>query len=496
MEADTIIVGAGLAGLSIAIKIAEKNPYQRVIILCKNKLDVSGTYEAQGGIAVALHPADSTANHANDTLKAGKYLNQLEVVNHVVENAAQKMNELINWGMKFDIDSKGNYSLGLEGGHSMNRIVHHEDSTGKEIHETLVKKALSLENIVLFEHFFATDLQVEINHKGQTICKGITCLIPNVEDSITLSANFIVLATGGVGQVFSSTTNPVVCTGDGIAMALRAGVKIEDMNYIQFHPTALDFPNNPTFLISEAVRGFGAYVVNELGDRFLFDWDERGELATRDIVSLGIATEQLKNKRKVYLDCRHLDSTSFKSKFPKIYTKCKEVGYDPSKQLLPIAPAAHYLCGGIATNIYGETNIENLYAAGECAYTGLHGSNRLASNSLLEALVFSDQICESISSKMEKTGRPSNFDFFWIKPSSLADTSENKFIRELKNLMTSKVGVIKSKNSVLDAQQELDNLFLSFRNLDKNSLKPIEWHKTNNLFLVAQLIIEQTLKTF
>lgn len=391
MRTDVLVIGSGVAGLTFAIKIAQARPDVEVTVITKERNDVSNTAQAQGGIAVVLDKLrDSFELHVKDTIKAGHGLNDPEVVEMVVSQAPERLLELIDWGTSFDAKKTGDLELGLEGGHSRHRIVHHRDLTGMEIQRKLIYRARSCSNIHFHDHYFVCDLILDSKNKS---CVGISAFDKKTRKNIKISSKITFLASGGSGMVFGNTTNPAVATGDGVAMAYRAGAVVKDMHFIQFHPTALyEKDKHPLFLISEAVRGFGAYVVNKKGNRFLFKTDTRGELATRDVVSEAIVKELKSTGEKyVYLDCRHLDREKFKKKFPTIVSYCNTIGIDLAVDLIPIVPAAHYQCGGIEVDQKGRTSVKNLFASGECAHTGLHGANRLASNSLLEALVYSHQ---------------------------------------------------------------------------------------------------------
>lgn len=385
-----LIIGSGVAGLTLAIKIADRFPDSEVTIVTKSSEDESNTKYAQGGIAIVTDKTeDSYQKHIDDTLICGDGLCDVEVVKMVVTEGPKRLKELIEWGAKFDKNAKGNFDLGKEGGHSQNRVIHHKDQTGHEIERAILKQVHQKENIKVLDHHFALDLITENN-----CCLGAFVLNQKTNEIIAFQSDFTVLATGGIGHLYGHTTNPIIATGDGIAMASRANAAIKDMEFIQFHPTALyDDSIGSKFLISEAVRGFGAYLRTKTGVRFMLDYDERGELASRDIVSQSIDLELKKTGDDcVYLDCTHLDLDAFIKHFPMIYERCKSVGIDIANDWIPVVPAQHYLCGGIVVDRNGKTSVENLFACGECSQTGLHGANRLASNSLLEALVYSDKI--------------------------------------------------------------------------------------------------------
>jgi len=398
LKTDILIIGSGISGLFFAMKTAKKRPDLSIVIMTKETAKNTNTQLAQGGIAVVTDLIkDSFNKHIHDTLRSGGGLCDKEIVNMVIKQAPERLQELIEIGTSFDKNEKGQWDLGLEGGHSQNRILHHKDSSGLEIERKLLKIIKSMPNIELLENHLVIDLNTEVK-RNKTICTGAFFYEKKHNRIKYIRTRSIVLSTGGCGQLFENTTNPKIATGDGIAMAARAGAEIVDMQYMQFHPTALfTGKENPLFLISEAVRGFGAHIVNGEGKRFLFKYDIRGELATRDMVSDAISKElRLSGKNHVYLDCRHLNKADFYAHFPVIAAHCNELGIKPEKDLIPVVPAAHYQCGGIKVDKNATTSIKNLYAVGECARTGLHGKNRLASNSLLEALVFAHQASENV----------------------------------------------------------------------------------------------------
>lgn len=398
LKTDILIIGSGISGLFFAMKTAKKRPDLSIVIMTKETAKNTNTQLAQGGIAVVTDLIkDSFNKHIHDTLRSGGGLCDKEIVNMVIKQAPERLQELIEIGTSFDKNEKGQWDLGLEGGHSQNRILHHKDSSGLEIERKLLKIIKKMPNIELLENHMVIDLNTETK-KNKTTCTGAFFYERKHNRIKYIRTRSVILSTGGCGQLFENTTNPKIATGDGIAMAARAGAEIVDMQYIQFHPTALfTGKENPLFLISEAVRGFGAHIVNEEGKRFLFKYDIRGELATRDMVSNAINSElKLSEKDHVYLDCRHLNASEFYTHFPVIAAHCNELGIKPEKDLIPVIPAAHYQCGGIKVDENAATSIKNLYAVGECARTGLHGKNRLASNSLLEALVFAHQASENV----------------------------------------------------------------------------------------------------
>lgn len=398
LNTDILVVGTGIAGLSFAIKTAVKRPDLSITIMTKETAEISNTQFAQGGIAAVLNTVeDSFGKHIEDTLKSGGGHSDEDIVKMVVHQAPERLYELVSLGVQFDTNSNNGYDLALEGGHSQKRILHHGDTTGEEMERALLKTVNSLSNITILEKHAVIDLVTE-----NETCIGAFYFTPDNRIHYTRFRT-LVLCTGGCGQLFKHTTNPAIATADGVALAHRAGAEIADMQYVQFHPTALYEPGkNPSFLLTEALRGFGAYVVNHEGKRFLFRTDARGELATRDIVSGAIGEELKKSGREyVYLDCRHLEHDTFKAHFPAILSYCKSIGLNPFTDLLPVTPVAHYQCGGIAVDKNAQSSVKRLYAIGECARTGLHGKNRLASNSLLEAVVFAHQASEAVCSTID-----------------------------------------------------------------------------------------------
>lgn len=386
-QADILVVGSGIAGLSFALRLCDERPDLRIVVATKGEFEEGSTRYAQGGIAVVLdNLRDNFESHISDTIAASGGFADPEIVDLVIKQAPDRLHELELRGAEFDKKAGGQPDLALEGGHSAPRVVHSRDSTGREVARTLSAAAHRHSQIEILTHHFAIDLYLSGAEKR---CAGVFFLTAD-QEILFIGARFTMLATGGCGQLFTSTTNPLIATGDGVAMAQRAGALICDLQTMQFHPTALYHPgSNPSFLLSEALRGFGAHIINEKSERFLHQSDPRAELATRDVVTRAIWKEMRDTgKPCVYLDLRHLDATDLNSAFPAIMAHCRQNGIEPVKQPIPIAPAAHYQCGGILTDIYGRTIIKDLLAAGECASTGLHGRNRLASNSLLEALVF------------------------------------------------------------------------------------------------------------
>lgn len=399
MQTDFLVIGSGIAGLTYAIKVAEACPDKKVLIVTKAQDNETNTKYAQGGIAVVNDlENDSFDKHIEDTLIAGDGLCNEEIVDIVVKEGALRVNEIIEWGARFDKEKDGEYSLGKEGGHSESRILHHKDVTGAEMERALLETIQQSKNIQLVNHYYVVDLITQ-HHLGYLItkstpdvqCYGVYALNLQTNQIEILQAKITMLATGGNGQVYRTTTNPSIATGDGVAMVYRAKGRIENMEFIQFHPTALYLAGQKgqAFLITEAVRGDGGILRNHKSEAFMERYDERKDLAPRDIVARAIDSEmKINGTEHVWLDCTQMDLEKFIHHFPNIYEKCKSLGIDVAQQMIPVAPAAHYSCGGIKTDEWGRSSIKNLYAAGECASTGLHGANRLASNSLLEAMVF------------------------------------------------------------------------------------------------------------
>lgn len=390
---DVIIAGCGTAGLYAALNLPRE---LSILILCKKDLSLCNSMLAQGGIAgVYDSPSDSIQYHQNDTLIAGSFKNNVDAVHTLVSEAARDIESIINFGVDFDKNPDGSYHRTLEGGHSHHRIFHKADSTGKEITTTLLENVRRLPNVKILENTIMCD--------AKQTSTGYSAFLKDADDNYS-SANchFMILATGGIGRVYQFTTNSAIATGDGITFAYEMGAKIKNLSYVQFHPTA--FNNRATrecFLISEAVRGEGAYLLNCHKERFMHNYDKRLELAPRDVVSHSIILESRKqDSTDFYLDISYKDSEFLKKRFPMIYKNLLEQGYDLTKEPVPIFPCQHYLMGGIDVDSTSETSLPNLYACGECSHTGVHGSNRLASNSLLEALVFSRRAAEHIVSKL------------------------------------------------------------------------------------------------
>ncbi len=503
---DTLILGSGIAGLTIAIKTAKNLPNNKIFVVTKANESESNTKYAQGGFASVWDKLDSFKDHINDTMIAGDQLSNPEIVKIVVENAPKSLKELISWGADFDETDKGDFDLGKEGGHSANRILHHKDITGFEIEKTLLEQVESLSNITLLPYHFAIDLITDHQiagkqyNKNEVTCYGAYILNQKTKKIDTYLATSIVLATGGAGQVYASTTNPIIATGDGIAMAYRAKAKVTDMEFVQFHPTSLYQPGeSPAFLISEAVRGFGAYLRNNKGVRFMLDIDDRAELASRDIVARAIDSELIKTGNQyVNLDCTHLDKDAFIKHFPNIYEKCRSLGIDVFTQSIPVVPAAHYLMGGIVIDKNGYSSINNLFACGECSRSGLHGANRLASNSLLGALVFGSRIASEISNNRKDLIFDENLDIpEWDEegttvPKEKVLISHNR--KTIQNIMTDLVAIVRSNERLEKALDHLDYIFQDTEKAYAKSKLSPQICELRNLNAIAYLIVKQSME--
>ncbi len=491
---DIIIVGSGIAGLSLSIQLAELRKDLSIVIFTKSDDFESNTRYAQGGIAGVFDlKQDSFQDHINDTLNAGGGLCNEEIVKKIIYSAPDRILELEKWGVDFTKNKAGVKEAVLEGGHSFPRVIHSKDQTGSEVENSLLKKIKEFPSIQMFNHFRVIELMSRKDN-GKTVLDGVKVLDSISESIKVLYSKVVVLSTGGCGQIFQFTTNPKIATGDGIALAKKIGAFVKGMNFIQFHPTAFyEKDVSPMFLISEAVRGAGAYIVNQDENRFVFDYDTRGELATRDIVTKSILSELKKsNQEHVYLDCRHIDLEKFQRSFPTILAYCELKGYSISKDLIPIVPAAHYQCGGIVVDEFGETDIQNLYAIGECSNTGMHGKNRLASNSLLEALAFAHfsahKIVKIISENpINKTiVSDQKWDNFHQKDILEIQTKLQAIMSRYAMIGSSLEELEFGLKKIVDLETEHQNLFsdTSF-SIDKWSL--------SNSFLISKMILSESI---
>jgi L-aspartate oxidase len=510
MQTDFLVIGSGVAGLTYAIKTAKAFPQKKVIIITKTTADETNTKYAQGGVAGVWDANDSFEKHIEDTLIAGDGLCNEHIVEIVVHEGPERIREIIEYGAQFDKNEQGEYTLGREGGHSENRILHHKDVTGKEIERALLKELETISNIEFIHYCFVVDIITQ-HHFGYLITKStpdITCYGVYVLNTMNnhiekILSPVTMLATGGCGQVYRTTTNPRIATGDGIAMVYRAKGRVENMEFIQFHPTALFEPGvSPSFLITEAVRGDGGILRNKNEEAFMERYDERKDLAPRDIVARAIDNEmKITGTEHVYLDCRHFDIEKFIHHFPNIYEKCLSIGIDVSKHMIPVAPAAHYSCGGIKTDEWGCTTIRNLYACGECASTGLHGANRLASNSLLEAMVFGHRAYLNTLKKLN-ADQNSSLDLWKDARGDVPDwnaegTSEPKemilitqSLKELQQIMSDYVGIVRNDVRLARALKRLDLLYDETEALYRSTKVSPQLCELRNLITVGYLIVK------
>lgn len=498
-EYDYLVIGSGIAGMSFALKVAHTG---RVALVCKTKLQEANTSLAQGGVASVTNLAvDNFDKHIEDTMIAGDWLSDPVAVRKVVTEAPDQINELIRWGVDFDKNEVGEFDLHREGGHSEFRILHHKDNTGFEIQESLIEAVKKSPNIDIYEDHFAIEIITQ-HHLGKIVTRrtqDITCYgayVLNPKGKVdTFLARVTLMATGGVGAVYKTTTNPLIATGDGIAMVYRAKGTVQDMEFVQFHPTALYHPGDrPSFLITEAMRGYGAVLRNLKGEEFMQRYDSRLSLAPRDIVARAIDSEmKLLGDDHVYLDVTHKDPEETKKHFPNIYQKCLSLGIDITKDYIPVAPAAHYLCGGIKVDTNGESSIKRLYAVGECSCTGLHGGNRLASNSLIEAVVYADAAAkhsmEHIKHYSFRTDIPEWNDEGTRLPEEMVLITQS--IKEVNQIMSTYVGIVRSNLRLDRAWNRLDILYEETERLFKRSKASREICELRNIINVGYLIMRQ-----
>ncbi len=500
-KVDFLILGSGIAGLSYAIKVAD---YGKVCIITKKSADETATRYAQGGIAAVMYTPDTYEKHIKDTIIAGDKLNNENIVRITITESTDRIKELIDWGTNFDKKESGKYDLAKEGGHSEHRVLHYKDSTGHEIERALLKKVENHPNIELLENQFALDLITEHQlgkdvkrRNGDIHCYGVYGLNPQTDEIHTILSKITLIATGGAGNVYSTSTNPVIATGDGIAMAYRAKAVVENLEFIQFHPTSLYNPSeHPSFLITEALRGFGGILRTISGNEFMLKYDERGCLAPRDIVARAIDSEmKLSGDDYVCLDCTHLEKDELIKHFPRIYAKCLSIGIDISKDMIPVVPAAHYICGGIRVDEYARTSIKNLYASGECASTGLHGANRLASNSLLESAVFSHRAAiDSIEIAKEVDYCDTIPD--WNAEGTVLNEEMiliTQSLKELQSLMSSYVGIVRSDLRLKRALDRLEIIYRETEELYERSILTEKICELRNMINVAYLIIKMAI---
>ena len=500
-KVDFLVIGSGIAGLSYALKVA---PYGKVIIVTKDSVGESNTRYAQGGIAAVMYTPDSYEKHIQDTINAGAELCNEKIVRITITESTKRIEELIDWGANFDKTKTGQFDLAKEGGHSEYRVLHHKDNTGKEIIRALIEQAQNHPNITILENRFAVDLITQ-HHLGEVVNKktsNVTCfgayvLDPENNRIDTILSRFTLMATGGCGNVYTTTTNPPIATGDGVAMTYRAKGKVENMEFFQFHPTSLYNPSERhSFLITEALRGFGAVLKTLDGKEFMQKYDRRKELAPRDIVARAVDNEmKISGDDYVYLDCRHLNKNELINHFPNIYAKCLSIGIDISKDMIPVVPAAHFCCGGIITDEIGRSSINNLYAVGECASTGLHGANRLASNSLLEAVVFSHRASVDSISKLNQVEYCDKIPDWNSEGTVLNEEMVliTQTLKELQFIMSNYVGIVRSNLRLKRALDRLEIIFRETEDIYDKSILTQKICELRNLINIAYIIIKMAL---
>ncbi len=499
---DFLVIGSGIAGLSFALKAAK---HGKVLIVTKSNEDESNTKYAQGGVAVVVDKKeDSFEKHIEDTLVAGDGLCDKGIVEVVVKEGPDRIQEIIDYGTNFDMDHEGIFDLAKEGGHSEYRVLHYKDITGLEIERALLEQIHQNTNIEVLTHYFAVDVITQ-HHLGEFVDKSsndITCYGVYAFNTYTntvekILAKVTVMASGGAGHIYSITTNPTIATGDGVAMVYRAKGKVRNMEFIQFHPTALHNPGDyPSFLISEAVRGFGGILKLRNGEEFMHKYDARGSLAPRDITARAIDSEMKKSGEDfVYLDIRHRKKKDILAHFPNIYAKCLEIGIDMTKDMIPVSPACHYMCGGVMVNEAGQSSILRLYACGECSSTGLHGANRLASNSLLEALVYAHRIYEDAVKHFETYVLPDNIPDWDEKGVQLLneDILVTHNIREMQKIMSDYVGIVRSDFRLDRAMRRLGLLYEETEEFYKRTKLSVKLCELRNLIQVSYIVVKSAM---
>ncbi len=500
-ECDFLVIGSGIAALSYALHVA---PYGRVAIITKSTLDNTNTSYAQGGIAAVVERDQKAAqSHIEDTMLCGSNRSNREVVERVVDQGLSAIEQLSGWGVEFDRDGAGDYMLAMEGGHSRRRILHHKDSTGREIQQKLIERVRGCATIEILEGHYAVDLLTQ-HHLGKLVkrslpgteCYGAYVLDIATQRVYTFRARRTIVATGGIGNIYHTTTNPGVATGDGVAMVHRAKGKVRDMEFVQFHPTALyDTSARPSFLISEAVRGFGAILKDQRGEEFMEKYHPKLALAPRDVVARAIDNElKISGDEYVYLDITHKPAREIISHFPSIYKKCMEVGIDITKDMIPVRPAAHYLCGGVEVDGDSQSSISRLYAIGEVACTGLHGANRLASNSLLEAVVFAEIAAKHSVVGFKEATMPEipEWDFHGTThPEEMILITQS--IKEMQQIMSYYVGIVRSDIRLARALHRLGTIYEETEHLYRRSVVCVPLCELRNMVEVSYLVIKQAM---
>ncbi len=503
---DFLIIGSGVAGMSCALKLSRAHK-GKIAVICKTKLEEANTNYAQGGIASVTNLlVDNFEKHIEDTMIAGDFISDRAAVEQVVRNAPEQIKELVRWGVNFDKKENGDFDLHREGGHSEFRILHHADDTGAEIQRGLMAALRADKDIDILEDHFAVEIITQ-HHLGQVVtrktrgieCYGAYVLNPKTQKVDTYLSKVTLMCTGGCGAVYQTTTNPVIATGDGEAMVYRAKGTVQDMEFVQFHPTALYNPNetHPAYLITEAMRGYGGILKLPTGETFMEHYDKRLSLAPRDIVARAIDKEMKKRGlTHVCLDVTHKDAEETKHHFPNIYKKCLSIGIDITKEMIPVRPAAHYMCGGVKVDLNGESSIKRLYALGECSCTGLHGGNRLASNSLIEAVVYADAAAKHILDVVD--GYTFNERIpEWDDSGTL--TNEEKVlitqsIKEVGEIMSHYVGIVRSDLRLKRAWDRLDLLYEETETLFKRVHASKDICELRNMINVGYLITRMAIE--
>lgn len=502
---DFLVIGSGVAGMSYALQVATSGK-GKVALICKTSIEEANTAKAQGGVSsVTNFAVDDFEKHIHDTMVAGDYISDPEAVRQVVEGGPAGIERLVNWGVNFDRKPDGTFDLHREGGHSEFRILHHADDTGFEIQRGLIEAVRRCPQIEILEHHFAVEIITQ-HHLGVRVtrrttdieCFGAYVLTPEGRIDTYLS-KVTLMATGGIGAVYATTTNPNIATGDGIAMVYRAKGLVKGMEFVQFHPTALYNPKerHPAYLITEAMRGYGGILRLPSGEEFMQKYDERLSLAPRDIVARAIDKEmKIHGIDHVYLDVTHKDAEQTKAHFPNIYAKCLSIGIDITKEMIPVVPCAHYMCGGIDVNLDGQSSIRRLYAVGECSHTGLHGGNRLASNSLIEAVVYAEAAARHSLSVIDSLNFKENIPE-WNDRGML--TNEEKVLiaqdaKEVEAIMSTYVGIVRSDLRLHRAWERLDLLYEETEHLFKRTVATRDLCELRNMINVGYLITRQALE--